>query len=653
MDINKIFVPRKYQIKAVENFQKWIVSEQKLASITIPVGTGKTITTALCLATVPELKVLWVAHREELINQAKQAIETIIPSVQISIEMADQKANCSSQIVIGSVQTLARERKNLDSFHPDLIVIDEYHHYSEGNIQYDGLLKRWPKAKVLGLTATPFRSSGEFLPLGNVLITMDIGTAVEKGYLVPPVPKTLTTNVSLADVKTRMGDFALDDLSKTINVDDRNKLIAKKLIQLVKEEKRQGLLFAVDVAHSKAMFQILKNEVRTAEIYGETNREERRAIIEKIRNKEIDIVTNNMVLTEGTDIPHLSFICMARPTKFLGLYCQAIGRGLRTYQNKADCIIVDVHDKIKVKQSRVTFSDMAVAGDLYGDKKRAANVLKADVPVEDEISKKLKNFPIMINRCEVFNKTDRWTTDDESFSVSSWVVGSDQWIVTWSSETKEPKIIQKRVFVPWTELPVTTIEIRGREVKHHTFGNGKVIKIVDRDNPKILVEFAWGNQKTMEMISLHVQKFVKEYSPNETETIKTDKLFYICLPDFQETGRVIHFVREGRDLILKDDKRLSRLETDAYLQGEAMKDGILQLVRTNAKWKFGPASDKQKLYVEGMSDRIGFDIDIDSLTKGDASAIIEQAKWQEIIHRKFGTNYKDKLLGYDNDIENI
>lgn len=648
--MSKKLESRRYQSRAQEAFPHWFNSDAPLATIILPTGTGKTYTAALCLNSTPNTKILWTAHREELIDQAKEALNHVLPTHSLSIEMADRKADPKSDIVVGSVQTVSRNRKHFDGFEPDIIVIDEYHHYSEDNVQYDGLLKRWPKAKVLGLTATPWRFSGEELPLGKVLIQMDIGTAVDKKYLVPPKAEPLITGVSLADVKTRMGDFATKDLSKAVNVESRNKMIAKRLIELVRDGKRQGILFAVDVEHSKAMHALLKNEVRAAEVYGETPVEERRRLMAQIRNGEIDVLCNNLVATEGFDVRHLSFIGQARPTKSLGLYTQMIGRGLRTCPetSKEDCIIVDVHDKVKVKQSRITFFDMASAGDLYGDKKRSANVLKAEVPVE-EVSKKLKNFPVMINK----NRIDRWTTDEESFSVSAWTIGTDQWIVTWTSESKEPKIISKRVFVPWTELPSVMMEIKGREVQHPTFGNGKVVKIVDRENPKILVEFGWGNQKVMEMSSLQVQKFVKEYSPNEIETVKKDKLFYVCLPDSQEPGRVIHFVREGRDLILQDDKRLTRLEADAYLQGEAMKDGILQLVRTNAKWKLGPASDKQKSYVEGMSDRIGFDLDLDTLTKGDASAIIEQAKWQEVIRRKFGTDYKDKLLGYNIEQQDV
>lgn len=646
----QILESRRYQARAQEAFPTWYNSEYKLATIILPTGVGKTYTCALCLKTVPGLKILWTAHREELIDQAYDALINVMPGRSISVEMADRRADPSSDIVVGSVQTISRARKHFDGFEPDIIVIDEYHHYSEENIQYDGLLKRWPKAKVLGLTATPWRFSGEVLPLGKVLIQMDIGTAIDKKYLVPPKAESLVTGVSLSEVKTRMGDFATKDLSKVVNVESRNKMIAKRIIELVRDEKRQGILFAVDVEHSKAMYELLRNEVRTAEVYGETPTEERRRLMQRIRNGEIDVLCNNLVLTEGFDAKHLSFVAMARPTKSLGLYQQCIGRGLRTSPetNKADCIILDVHDKVKVKQSRVTFADMAVAGDIYGDKKRSSNILKAEVPVE-EVSQTLKNFPIMINK----NKADRWVTDDESFSVSAWVVGTDQWIVTWTAETKEPKIISKPVYVPWTELPPVMMEVYGRPVQHPTFGQGKVIKVVDRDNPKILVEFAWGDKKTMEMTSLMVQKYVKEYSPSEIETVKTDKLFFVCTPDSQELGRVIHFVKDGRDLILKEDKRISKLEIDTYLQGEAMKDGILQLVRTNAKWKFGPASDKQKSYVEKMADRVGFDIDLDTLSKGDASAIIEQVKWQDIIHRKFGTDYKEKLLGYDAQLEDV
>lgn len=639
---------RRYQTKAAEAFPEWIQSSDALATIILPTGTGKTYTAAKCLSSLNK-RVLWTAHREELIDQAYEALALVMPNRNISIEMAERKADPSSDIVIGSVQTLARTRKHLESFDPDIIVIDEYHHYAESNIQYDGLLKRWPNAKILGLTATPWRASGENLPLGRTLIQMDIGTAIDKKYLVPIKAESLITKVSLADVKTRMGDFAIKDLSKAVNVDSRNQLIAKRLTELVRDGKRQGILFAVDVEHSKAMHALLKNEVRCAEVYGETPTDERRVIMSKIRNGEIDVLCNNLVATEGFDVRHLSFVCIGRPTKSLGLYIQMAGRGLRISPetNKQDCVVVDVHDKIKVKQSRITFVDMAEAGDIFGEKKRAINVLKAEVPLEP-LTDKLVNFPILIKKHQI----DRWVVDDEAFSVSAWAISSDQWFVTWTCEVKQPKLISKAVFVPWTELPPLGVKMAGRAVQHDKFGPGQVVGITDRINPKVAVDFGW-EQKTIEMTSLKVQKFVKEYSPSEIETVKTEKLFYICMPEVESLGRIISFVKEGRNLHLKDDKRLDKFQAEAFLQQEAMNDGVLQLVRTNAKWKAAPASDKQKELVGRMMGRIGFDIDMDTLSKGDASAIIDQAKWQDVIQNKFGSDYKEKLLGYDTELHDV
>ena len=620
-------------------------TENKLATIILPTGVGKTATAALCLNTTQDKKILWVAHREELIDQAYGALNSIIPGRQIEIEMADRKANPNSQIVVGSVQTIARNRKHLQDFIPDVIVIDEYHHYSESNVQYDGLLQRFPAAKVLGLTATPWRFAGDTLPLGDVLIKMDIGTAVERGYLVKPIPEVLASQISLADVKTKMGDFDQKSLSKAVNVDSRNELIAKRVIELVRDGKRQGILFGVDVEHSKAMYELLKNEVRVAEVYGETPTEERRALMAKIRNGEVDVLCNNLVATEGFDVPHLSFVIIGRPTKSLGLYIQMTGRGLRTSDGKDDCIVVDVFDKIKAKQSRITFKDMAVAGDLYGEKKRAASVLSAD------IAKKLENFPIFVKP----EKIDRWQTDDETFSVDSWAVSEGQWLISWSAEIKTQKLRSRAIWVPFNELPEK--DIKGKSVRHAKFGEGIIKEVLEKngDDPKILVEFGWGTDRIIQMKSLERMGYVQEHVPDQFDLQKVERLFFICLPDFITKGRLISFEKAGSDLLLQEDVRLTKPEVEEYLVSKATADGNWQLVRSDAKWKKQPASPKQIEYVESLvqGGRIGFDLDMNSLTKGEVSSIIEQSKWQSLINRKFGTDVRSKLLGYDASMEDV
>lgn len=643
------FKERRYQTRAKETFVEWIKTDNKLATIILPTGVGKTATAALCLDMVQNKKVLWVAHREELIDQAFVALSTITHGRSISIEMADRKASPDSDIVVGSVQTIARNRKHLQDFVPDIIVIDEYHHYSESNVQYDGLLQRFPNAKVVGLTATPWRFSGENLPLGDVLIRMDVGTAVEKGYLVQPVPDILMTDVSLAEVKTKMGDFDIKSLSKAVNVESRNKLIAQRILSLVKDSKRQGILFGVDVEHSKAMYELLKNEVRVAEVYGETPLEERREIMAKIRNKEIDVLCNNLVATEGFDVPHLSFVMIARPTRSLGLFIQMAGRGLRIDDGKNDCIIIDVYDKIKARQSRVCFKDMAVAGDLYGERKRSSSVLTAEVPVE-KLANKLINFPVFIKP----EKLDRWQTDEETFSLSSWTIGQNQWIVSWTAEIQTQKLRSKAVWVPFDALPPK--DAKGRQVRHPKFGEGVIKEVVERgEDPKILVTFGWDTDRVMQMKSLERVGYVQEHVPDEFDTLKKERLYFICLPELEKQGRVIAFERIDNDLILQQDNKINKFDIDKFLSEQAKIDGILQLIRADAKWKKHPATPKQIDFVKSLikGGKIGFDLDIDALTKGEVSSIIEQARWQQIINKKFGADYRNQLLGYDASLEDV
>lgn len=648
MVINK-FNLRRYQERAVENFIKWSNTDSKLATIILPTGTGKTRTASACIETVKSEKILWVAHREELIDQAYEALSSIIPEAHIEKEMAEHKADPSCDIVVGSVQTLARKRKHFNGFKPKYIVIDEYHHKSENNTTYQGLLDRWPDAKILGLTATPWRSGGEELPLGDILFQMDIGTAIKYNYLVKPVPDTIKTDVSLANVKTRLGDFAINDLSKAVNVDSRNIKIAKKIIELVRDGKRQGILFNVDVAHSKSMYELLKNEVRAAEVYGDTPKEKRRYLMEKMRNGEIDVLTNNLVTTEGFDVPHISYVCVARPTKLLGLYYQMIGRGLRTYPNKNDCIIVDVFDKIKMKQSRVTFVDMAQHGDIYGDRRRAANLLEA--PLKKQLSETeaatIEHFPVFVRK----PIEDRWTIDEDAFSISSWVIAPNQHIITWTEETTVAKTISKKTWKKLTPDIVNSIKEQYITVKHNSFGEGHITNIKENN---VLVDFGWGNTKLLTTDSLEYYGEIKEFSADK-EKIKQDKLFYLCFPDDVEKGRLIECIKNKQKLIVKNDLRLNKFEANEYVKKAAQLSGVYYLTRSDAKWKKGPISEKQKSFIESCirQGKIGFDLDLDSVSKGDASAIIEQLKWQNLINNKFGGSTKEELLGYDSSVEDV
>lgn len=621
-----MFEKRRYQDRAVENFKTWIVGDRTLATVILPTGTGKTFVATQCIGTQDNLKILWSVHRSELVDQAYNTLLSIIPGKKITKEIAEYKASSDSDIIVGSVQTLARQRKNLNDFVPDLIVIDEYHHYSAGNVQYDGLLKRWPGAKVLGLTATPSRT-GEVLPLGEILIQMDIGTAVEKKYLVPPIHQVIDTQVSLAHVKTSMGDFATKELSRTVNTSDRNTLIVNKIIELVSQG-RQGIFFGVDVEHSQTIYGLLKDKVRAAEVYGSTPTDDRARMMQSVHDKEIDVLVNNLVLAEGFDAPHLSFVVIGRPTRSLNLQTQMVGRGLRTHSGKTDCIVVDVYDKIKSSQNRVSFADVAVAGDLNGSKKRSAQIL------EQTLDGKRKFF---INK-------NRWQTDDEEFSLSTWKLDDYQWICTWTVDKKIPRTQTK-----YKRVQLSSIDIKqyiDRQV-YSSHGTGVVVDSVDSD---LMVEFDHGERKLINPTLLQIDQ-PYQIKTTDFDILKQAKLFYICMPDPAQPGRILSFIKQNNNLLLCLDQHLDYNDIDQYMQSEARADGVLNLVRVDAKWKKNAASEKQINMIR--SKQYNRDLDTSSLTKGAASAIIEQTNWSDIVSRMFGTDSKEKLIGYDATLDDV
>jgi superfamily II DNA or RNA helicase len=633
--------PRRYQERAKEQFLDWVEKpSENLATIILPTGTGKTKTAKWCLeehiGNHRDTRVLWAAHREELINQAYNDLNDI-PNVNIEIEMADKRASADANIVVGSVQTLHRKRKNLKDFTPNVIVVDEWHHYSEKNKTYHGLLERFPKAKILGLTATPYRFAGGDLPTGRKLIEMDIGTAVRHNYLVPPNPTVIKTNVSLAGVHTQAGDFKLDELSKAVNVDARNKLIADRIIKAVKEEGRQGILYAVDVAHSKAMCKLLAKELRVGEVYGETDKDERRDFIKRINDREIDVICNNLVLTEGFDAPHLSFVCIARPTKSLGLYTQCLGRGLRLFDGKEDCLVIDVFDKVKVTQGRVTYSIVASTGDIDGSNKRSEAIIKED------IADRLENFPVVM----ALKDGERWTVDNDTWFASSWILADNQWVITWSKRDNRIPTDEFDYF-PFKFPPTKrSLQLKPINVKHNVFGDGVAHDITGGMFANIVVDFgAKHGIKEVPLSTLHKQE-VRYKKEKLSKPIQ--RAFYICMKPDKSLGRLISLEQQGNTFSVVDDMKADATTLDEMVKVAATQDDMAQIVRSDAKWRQRPMSDKQRKVLENFMTwgKIPDDLDLDDMTGGDASVIMDQVNWHGIINNLFGGKSHEDLIGYD------
>jgi superfamily II DNA or RNA helicase len=202
-------------------------------------------------------------------------------------------------------------------------------------------IENYPDATVLGLTATPCRGDGR--GLGSIFQTMiqcpQVGELVELGWLV----KTRVyapVDPDLAGIHTRHGDYAENELADRM---DRPKLVGDIVTNWLKfGEHRKTVCFATSVRHSiHIRDEFISSGIRAEHIDGTTPMDERDATLARLNSGELEVVSNCMVLTEGWDMPSLSCLILARPTKRMGLYRQMVGRGLRPEPGKTDCIVID------------------------------------------------------------------------------------------------------------------------------------------------------------------------------------------------------------------------------------------------------------------------------------------------------------------------
>lgn len=305
-------------------------------------GSGKTVVASMVtkLAVEKGNRVMPVAHRRELIHQFADKLSMM--DVYSGKVMAGEPLHIGRSVQVGSIQTLwARylKEKRIALHAPDLIVIDEAHRSLSNT--YLKLMAAFPDAWVLGLTATPVRTDGR--GLGHIYEEMVQSPSVQEltdmGFLVPVVPY----GGSVADLKgigMSAGDYNKNELEERQNTPD---LVGDCVMNWLKlAEGRPTMVFASGVKHSLALEEAYQNVgVKALHVDANTHKQDRDNILEKLTNGEIQVVTNCMVYTEGTDCPAISCIQNASPTKNIAKYLQVIGRGMRPDNNKDNCLYLD------------------------------------------------------------------------------------------------------------------------------------------------------------------------------------------------------------------------------------------------------------------------------------------------------------------------
>lgn len=343
---------RPYQQECLDAIRGAVGRGVRRQLMTLPTGAGKTVVFSRLPQTLNLQRMLVLAHREELLDQAAAHLTQANPAASVEIEQADRRASSNASIVVASVPTLGRvgariERWNPNSF--DAIVIDEAHHATADT--YRRICRYFQAGQLrgpllLGVTATPFRGDGE--PLANVfdevVYEATLRGLIEAGYLCRIRALRVRSAADVSDVGTRLGDFAEGELATAVNTDYRNSLICSA-IEKHAADRQCILVFAVNVAHVEDLTTQLQKRGHTADfVTAETPTERRRDILARARAGELRMLLGVGVFTEGFDLPRIDCVVMARPTKSPLLYQQMLGRGCRNAPGKPDLLVLDVAD---------------------------------------------------------------------------------------------------------------------------------------------------------------------------------------------------------------------------------------------------------------------------------------------------------------------
>jgi superfamily II DNA or RNA helicase len=367
-----------FQREAREAVLRHWENGNRAALISMPTGSGKTIVFSDILQSSlsgSNDKGLVLVHRDELLRQAMEKLNLMWPGAKVSTV----EAGCGSyagQVTIGSVMSVVRRLDEIPQIHK--VVTDEAHHAPARSWLkiYQRIGETAPGWQHLGVTATPIRTKGASdleAIFGRPVYVKSIFELIVEGYLAPIRGLEVRTETSVEDVGVHGGDFVAEQLSRVINTEVRNRLVVENYLDLAADKK--ALVFAADLNHARNLAAVFQSHgVTAAWVSGETPLSLRRSFLKSLHKGEIKVIVNCMVFTEGFDEPSLDAILVARPTQSLVLYCQMIGRGLRPYPGKKDCLFIDFVDNSS-KHRLISMQDLLLFYQTKGTEKNIAELL--------------------------------------------------------------------------------------------------------------------------------------------------------------------------------------------------------------------------------------------------------------------------------------
>ncbi len=334
--------PTSVQREALDALERTRSMGFEAGLVVMATGLGKTWLAAFDSTRPSFRRVLFVAHREEILKQSRDVFRRVRPDGDFTTFMGDER-DASGDVVFASVQSLTRHLPRVDPDAFDYVIVDEFHHADAPT--YRRVLSHLRPTFLLGLTATPERSDrADLLALcaDNLVYECDLVSGIQQNLLSPFAYRAIRDVADYAEIPWRAGRFDVAALAERLETQERARQVLDEWRRLG-EARRRALGFCCSITHANFMAQsFIEAGVAALAVHSGQGSAPRDLALEQLHDGTVEVLFTVDLFNEGVDVPAVDTVLMLRPTESPIVFLQQLGRGLRRHPGKERLDVVDL-----------------------------------------------------------------------------------------------------------------------------------------------------------------------------------------------------------------------------------------------------------------------------------------------------------------------